>query len=107
MTVLPFIIVALIVNIGRLSLEDGKVLIVTGQKFLFLPLSIGLVVILLFPLALPDIPSALFFSASLVESPFELDFISLYIPSNPFFSLANNMVPAIVMFCIFLGIGIS
>ena len=34
------------------------------------------------------------------------DFVALYIPSNPFYSLANNVVPAVVLFSIVLGVAL-
>jgi len=35
-----------------------------------------------------------------------VDFLGLYIPSNPFFVLANNLVPAVVLFSIALGVAL-
>ena len=57
-------------------------------------LSLGAVFVM--PLAFPAIQSASFFSTTLVEERAPLDFIALYIPSNPFQSLANSIVPAVV-----------
>ena len=34
------------------------------------------------------------------------DLVDLYIPSNPFYSLANNVVPAVVLFSIVLGVAV-
>ncbi len=34
------------------------------------------------------------------------DFVDLYIPSNPFHSLANNVVPAVVLFAVVLGVAL-
>src|SRR4030095_6378627 len=34
------------------------------------------------------------------------DFVDLFIPSNPFHSLANNIVPAVVLFSVFLGVAL-
>ena len=34
------------------------------------------------------------------------DFVDLYIPANPFYSLANNIVPAVVLFSIILGVAV-
>ena len=34
------------------------------------------------------------------------DFVDLYIPSNPFYSLANNIVPAVVLFSVVLGVAL-
>jgi ABC-type amino acid transport substrate-binding protein len=41
-----------------------------------------------------------------VEEQRPVDFLSLYIPSNPFHSLADNIVPAVVSFSILLGIAL-
>jgi Na+/H+-dicarboxylate symporter len=58
------------------------------------------------PLSFPDLESAAFFSTSLVKQPESIDFLELYIPSNPFSSLANNVVPAVVLFSILGGIAL-
>ena len=50
--------------------------------------------------------TASFFSASLVERQPAFDFIDLYMPANPFNSLANNVVPAVVLFSLILGIAV-
>ncbi|AZQ63339.1 cation:dicarboxylase symporter family transporter [Flammeovirga pectinis] len=106
MTVLPYIVFSLIVNIGRLSLEEGRKLITQGIKFLSLLLAIGIAVVMILPFAFPEWKSANFFSTSFVTPPPEVDFLKLYIPSNPFFSLAESKVPAVVLFSILVGIGV-
>ena len=35
------------------------------------------------------------------------DFVDLYIPANPFNSLANNVVPAVVLFSLILGVALA
>jgi ABC-type amino acid transport substrate-binding protein len=42
----------------------------------------------------------------LVERRPPFDFVDLFIPSNPFHSLANNIVPAVVLFSVFLGVAL-
>ena len=46
---------------------------------------------------------ASFFSTSLIEQRPAFNFLGLYIPSNPFYSLSNNVVPAVVVFSFALG----
>ena len=41
-----------------------------------------------------------------VENAAPFDFVDLYIPSNPFNSLANNIVPAVVLFSVVLGVAL-
>jgi Na+/H+-dicarboxylate symporter len=56
------------------------------------------------PLSLPEWKTGGFFSTSLLNPPASGDFLSLYIPANPFRSLSENLVPAVVVFCICIGI---
>jgi Na+/H+-dicarboxylate symporter len=65
---------------------------------------IAIAVILLMTQALPEWKTGGFFSTSLLIPPESVDFLSLYIPANPFRSLSENLVPAVVVFCICIGI---
>lgn len=107
MTVLPYIMVSIIANLGRMSMDEGKTMVMNGLKVLFLLLGLGVVFLVILPLALPSWSAASYFKASSIEAVPQLDLLGLYIPSNPFASMSNNVVPAVVMFSIFLGIGIS
>ena len=62
--------------------------------------------ILVLPLAFPEVDSGSFFSTSLIAPQKHVDFVDLYIPANPFKSLANNVVPAVVLFSIFVGVAL-
>jgi Na+/H+-dicarboxylate symporter/ABC-type amino acid transport substrate-binding protein len=107
MTVLPYIVVSLVSNLGRISWSESRGLLIAAMTTLVALLLLGVIVLLTVPLAFPDWQSASFFSSSLVQLPAAVDLVALYIPSNPFASLANNLVPASVMFSILLGIGVS
>jgi len=107
MTVLPYIVVSLVGNLGGISWSERRSLLVSGISVLLVLLAIGVVVLMIIPLAFPAVQSASFFSSSLIDPPKIFDLVDLYIPSNPFASLANNVVPAAVLFSILLGIGIS
>src|SRR5262249_58478272 len=67
---------------------------------------LALFVILLMPLAFPTWTSASFFSTSLIEKQEEINFLNLFIPSNPFQSLSNNVVPAVVVFSVAVGVAL-
>ena len=60
----------------------------------------------LIPLAFPTVENASFFSTALVQRRPPFDFVALYIPSNPFNSLANNVVPAVVLFSVLVGVAL-
>lgn len=107
MTVLPYIMVSIIANLGRLTLSEGKEMIIKGLKVLGVLMLLGIVMLTLIPLTLPEWSAGAFFRHSIVEEKPPLDLLHLYIPSNPFEAMAKNVVPAVVLFSIFLGIGLS
>jgi len=106
MTVLPYVTISLIAGIGSLRLDQARTLGLKVGLILALLWAIALVMALLIPLAFPQLETASFFSTSLVEPEPQFDFIGLYIPSNPFHSLANSVVPAVVLFSVILGIAL-
>jgi Na+/H+-dicarboxylate symporter len=58
------------------------------------------------PLAFPSWETASFFSHTLVEPARDFDFLALYVPSNPFRSLSNGIVPAVVVFSAAVGLAL-
>jgi Na+/H+-dicarboxylate symporter/ABC-type amino acid transport substrate-binding protein len=103
MTVLPYVTVSIIGSLGRLAPEDAKTLgLRTGAVLVGLWL-LALVFTFLIPFTFPEVENASFFSTTLVERRPPFNFVDLYIPSNPFYSLANNIVPAVVLFSVVLG----
>lgn len=105
-TVIPYVMIALITSVGRLTLNDAKALSVRAGSVLLLLWALGVAVVLLAPLAFPSWPSASFFSVSSVEEPKPVDFLHLYIPANLFSDLANAVVPAIVVFSVLFGLAL-
>lgn len=106
MSILPYIMVSLIVGIGSLSREQAKLLAAKGGLWVVLLMTISIAVILLMPLSFPTLESASFFSRSMIEPREGIDFMRLFIPSNPFRSLVNSFIPAIVLFSIAIGIAL-
>ena len=106
MTILPYIIFSLIGNLGKLNVEQGKLLAKRAGTVLLILWGIGIVMIVTMPLALPPQVSASFFSSSILESSQEVNLVKLFIPSNIFDALEENIVPSIVVFCIASGIAI-
>jgi Na+/H+-dicarboxylate symporter len=104
MSILPFIVVSLIAGIGRLSLSEAKLLSKIAVGLILLYWGIAFLVIFAMPLAFPEMKTASFFSTSAVEIRDQIDFLDLFIPTNPFHSLADNLIPGVVVFSIFVGI---
>jgi Na+/H+-dicarboxylate symporter len=105
-TVLPYITVSLIVGIGSLDPAVARRLFLRVGALTLALWALALGVVFLMPLTFPTLESASFFSTTLVETPPRVDFLTLYIPANPFHSLANSVVPAVVLFSVLLGIAL-
>jgi Na+/H+-dicarboxylate symporter len=106
MTVLPYIAVAIIANIGRMPMERGGRLVIAGVITLLALWVIGLIVLMVMPFSFPERTTASFFSVSSVTSPESPDYLGLFVPSNIFRSLATNAVPGVVLFCILVGVAL-
>ncbi len=106
MTVVPYMAVALIVGLGQLTLNQAKLLATRGLLLMLLFWGIAFVILFLMPMSLPELRSASFYSSTLIEPKAVFDFVGLYIPANPFHALANNVVPAVVLFSASIGIAL-
>ncbi len=103
MTVLPYVTVSIVAGLGSLNANQAKTLGLRVGLILALLWTVAFAAVLLFPLMFPPNQNASFFSATLVEEREPFDFLSLYIPANPFNSLANAVVPAVVFFSLIVG----
>ena len=106
MTVLPYVTVSIIAGLGSLNVSQAKTLGQGVGVVLVLLWAVALGAVFLFPLMFPSSSNASFFSTTLIEEREPFDFLSLYIPTNPFNSLANNVVPAVVLFSLIVGIAL-
>jgi Na+/H+-dicarboxylate symporter len=106
MTVLPYLALSLITGLGRLTYQEVKSLALKVGVVLVGSWGVAFAAILVMPLAFPVWESASFFSTSLIEKPEEVNFLSLFIPANPFNSFANNVVPAVVVFSVAVGLAL-
>jgi Na+/H+-dicarboxylate symporter len=106
MTVLPYVVVSLIAGLGHLDLAQARRLGLWGGGLLLVLWGLVFFTVAVVPLSFPELESASFYSTTLVEPAPRVDFVSLYIPSNPFHALANNVVPAVVVFSVALGLAL-
>jgi Na+/H+-dicarboxylate symporter/ABC-type amino acid transport substrate-binding protein len=106
MTVLPYVTISIISGLGSLDLSQARRLGTRVGLVLMLLWVVALTAAFLVAMMFPPHLSASFFSTALLESPEPFDFIGLYIPSNPFDSLARSIVPAVVLFSITVGLAL-
>lgn len=107
MAVLPYVTVALIAGLGRLSRREMGVVVRIGGGVLAIFWVVALALVVAMPLAFPPWKSASFFSAGLLVPSEGLDLVQLFIPDNPFYALTHGVVPAVVLFSIALGVALT
>jgi Na+/H+-dicarboxylate symporter/ABC-type amino acid transport substrate-binding protein len=105
-TVLPYVAGSLIYGFGSLSGAQARLVFSRGGALLALLWALSLGLVFLSPLALPAGKGGSFFSAAPQAAEHPIDWVSLYIPSNPFHALANNVVPAVVVFAVLAGVAL-
>ena len=106
MTVLPYITLSIITSLAALGYDQVNTLGLRAGPVLIGLWCLALAFTFLFPLAFPDVETASFFSTTLVEQRQPFNFVDLFIPSNPFYALSNNVVPAVVLFSVFVGVAL-
>ena len=105
MAVLPYVALSLMANVGRLSRAQGARLLRVALLTLLLLWMVGLGTLAIMTQAFPDWETGSFFSNSFTEPPEQADWLALFVPSNPFRALSENLIPAVVVFS--LGIGVA
>ena len=106
MTVLPYVMLSLVTGLGRLDYADALLLARKVGLVLLLLWAVSLAIVFVFPFTFPSWESSSFFSKALADPRPPVDFLGLYIPSNLFHALANNLVPAVVVFSVAVGVAI-
>jgi proton glutamate symport protein len=108
MAVLPYICFSLIHGLGSMTTTTGKKILKSGWPFLLgLWIMIFMMIFLLDSIIPPTI-SSLIKTAKLseFETNFTQNFLSNIIPQNPFYDIANNIVPAVTVFGLIGGIAL-
>jgi Na+/H+-dicarboxylate symporter len=106
MTVLPYVTVSIVLSVGSLDVAQANRLGLRAGLAIAGLWLVALTFAFLFPLVFPPAETASFFNSALIDKPAAFDFVDLCIPSNPFHSLANNIVPAVVLFSIVVGLAL-
>jgi Na+/H+-dicarboxylate symporter/ABC-type amino acid transport substrate-binding protein len=106
MCVLPYVVITLIYSIGKLEMKEAKVITLKGGFITLTFWAIAIFFVLLMPTTFPEWKASKFFSKSLIETPQQVSFIKLYLTDNPFNAMAEGLVPAVVLFCICIGVAL-
>lgn len=104
-TAIPYLIVAIIHGVGQLSSSQGKLIVKRGIFFISLAWSINILMIYTVSNLFPRSSGSQLSGYISSDTP-HLNFAELLIPDNIFYDLTNNIVPAIVIFSLLIGIAL-
>ncbi len=107
MTVLPYIIVALVANFGRLSVAESRRLALVGLSVLLVLWTVAMITLFMLAHSFPEWKQGSYFSTPMTTPGEKVDLISIFIPSNIFAALSDNHVPAVVLLCIWGGLALT
>lgn len=105
MTVLPYVLVAVISGIARLDPSSAGTLGARALALIGALWAVSWLTSFTIPLSYPNWDSGSFY-ASPISGKADVDLMSLFVPANIFESLANSVVPAVVVFAVFLGLAL-
>jgi proton glutamate symport protein len=104
-TAVPYLIVAIMHGLGLMNHEQGKSILKKGFFFIILAWIINIVIIYCMTFLFPQdkgIRQASFVSQKATS----INFAELLIPDNIFYSLTNNIIPAVVVFSLLIGLSL-
>ena len=105
-TVLPFLVTSLIAGIARGTPAKGRRLLSRAGLVLLLLWALSIALVFVSPFVLPPDKGGSSYASAAAVAEAPIDWLELYIPGNPFRSLANNVVPAVVVFAALLGVAL-
>jgi proton glutamate symport protein len=104
-TIIPYLIGALIHGIGGLHSAQAKQILKKGLLFIALAWVINLSMVYLINFSFPHARGSDISSYMARELP-KINFAELLIPENIFYALTHNIVPAIVIFSVLVGLAL-
>lgn len=104
-TTVPYLICAVMHGIGRLTFGEAKNILQKGVLFISGVWAINILTIYTTVYVFPTSKGVSYSAYSNIE-PSSINFAELLIPSNIFAALSNNLIPAVVIFGLLIGISL-
>jgi len=105
-TVFPYIVVNLISSLGSMREGEARITATKGGVIMLIFWAFGAISIAFMRFAIPDNSRPSFFTSSKTIESSGFDLIEAFIPYNPFHSLAEGQIPAIVLFSLLVGVAL-
>lgn len=105
-TIIPYMVFSLLQSIGSMSVDSAKLISRKGGIILVSLWAVSIFYSFGLNYSFPDIARGKFFRPETALGNAGVNFYDLFIPTNPFYSLANGYIPAIVIFFILAGVSL-
>lgn len=104
-TTIPYLICAVMHGIGRLDLSTAKNILKKGVIFISCMWAINIIMVYVTVFLFPK-SKGISYSSYSETGPTSINFAELLIPDNIFTALSHNMIPAVVVFGLLIGISL-
>ncbi|HBM16271.1 MAG TPA: hypothetical protein DD381_08035 [Lentisphaeria bacterium] len=104
--IIPYMIFTIIQSIGSMTTANAKLIGKRGGVILVALWAISIFFAFGLQYSFPDISRAKFFRSLDIPKSTDGTLFDLFIPSNPFYAVSHGLVPAIVIFCILVGMAL-
>lgn len=105
-TAIPYLIGAIMLGVGKLTHSQAKDILKKGVVFIGIAWVLNIIGIYLIAYSFPQVKGVQHASYISTSHPPSLNFAEILIPENIFYSLANNIIPAVVVFSLLIGIAL-
>ena len=102
-TIIPYLFFSLIRSIGSLNSKTAKAAAKYCVWILLLLWLVSAIFAWFLPYCFPNIERATFFVPHMNTSGTAINLVDVFVPANPFHSLSEGYIPAVVLFCILMG----
>lgn len=103
--IIPYMIFSILHSIGSLSMGNAKLIGKKGGIILLSLWAVSVFYALGLQYSFPDIERSKFFCPEPLDAT-GIDFVDVFIPFNPFHSMAHGYIPAIVIFFVLVGLAL-
>ena len=104
--VIPYMIISLVAGIGSLTNEQLLTIGIKGAALMAGFLALITVAVFAMQLSFSQLHNVAVFSTPELTNVQNFNIVDMFFPTNPFYALSSGMIPAVVLFCIGLGLAL-